>query len=631
MFGDLFVGGKRPSVSFIRRNTAYAEQDNALIGNLTVRDFLMYTAQLKNDMHEARSEKESRVNDLISGLGLDNCANTIIGNELTKGISGGQAKRVSVAAQLCTEPAVLFLDEPTSGLDSYSAHETMTLVRRYCKDRGVSVISTIHSPSARTLGMFDQMLLLLEGRQIYFGSIKTEDAKGSLISFMQACLPSPPEFSRFDNPAEFVVNTSTSAVKRREAHYFIDGYDKSDLKRQNDALVERCLKEYREMNAAESSPETHKAEVSSSAVIRRTVSHSYSKQALDTTVQHYDEDDVDKALSEEHTGLDDFIGPAALQEPHINQQKYAGGTRTPVYWALITMLAYRTSANFRDSTFLGARLTEKAVQGFIIATLYAGVGGKEDRTALIDTAAMLFVASILPAFGAAAYIPAISGEKRTTYREFDDALFTPLSYLIFKILEEMLVAAIAAVIFTLLLFYPLELDGNYGLVFLVYFTVLLIGITLAYAIAAATPTDTAANATLPIYVVSLLFFCGFLRNFDNIPPGWQWYVPGEYALAKTVEVRVLYNEHSVSMPIYRYSRIDFIRYAWTSLMIGILVEGKDDPILVSSNAKQSTRVSEFYNLPNVRAFEQYGILWAFFVVFFTAAWASLRFIRHQLR
>jgi hypothetical protein len=66
-------------------------------------------------------------------------------------------------------------------------------------------------------------------------------------------------------------------------------------------------------------------------------------------------------------------------------------------------------------------------------------------------------------------------------------------------------------------------------------------------------------------------------------------------------------------------------------MIGILVEGKDDPILVPSNAKQSTRVSEFYNLPNARAFEQYGILWAFFVVFFTAAWASLRFIRHQLR
>lgn len=57
----------------------------------------------------------------------------MIGTPIRKGVSGGQKRRVSVAAQLITSPKILFLDEPTSGLDSAASFEVMNFVRNIAK------------------------------------------------------------------------------------------------------------------------------------------------------------------------------------------------------------------------------------------------------------------------------------------------------------------------------------------------------------------------------------------------------------------------------------------------------------------------------------------------------------------
>lgn len=62
----------------------------------------------------------------------------LIGNQLDRGISGGQAKRTNIGIALITHPRVLFMDEPTTGLDSYTANEASTHSRagpcmRHCK------------------------------------------------------------------------------------------------------------------------------------------------------------------------------------------------------------------------------------------------------------------------------------------------------------------------------------------------------------------------------------------------------------------------------------------------------------------------------------------------------------------
>lgn len=63
-------------------------------------------------------ERVARIEEVIEACHLDHCRHTLVGSPLRKGISGGERKRLCVAMELLTRPALLFLDEPTSGLDS---------------------------------------------------------------------------------------------------------------------------------------------------------------------------------------------------------------------------------------------------------------------------------------------------------------------------------------------------------------------------------------------------------------------------------------------------------------------------------------------------------------------------------
>ena len=88
----------------------YVEQTDTLIGSLTVREMLHYTALLKRSVHEPAEAKAAVVESAISTLGLSRCADVRIGNALVKGISGGQAKRTNIGLALVSSPRVLFLD-----------------------------------------------------------------------------------------------------------------------------------------------------------------------------------------------------------------------------------------------------------------------------------------------------------------------------------------------------------------------------------------------------------------------------------------------------------------------------------------------------------------------------------------
>jgi ABC-type multidrug transport system ATPase subunit len=93
---------------------------------------------------------------------------TIIGDETVRGVSGGARKRANIGMQLIVDPAVLFLDEPTSGLDSFQAQAVMESMK-YMARSGRLVVTVIHQPRSSIFDMFDQLLLLSEGRTIYLG------------------------------------------------------------------------------------------------------------------------------------------------------------------------------------------------------------------------------------------------------------------------------------------------------------------------------------------------------------------------------------------------------------------------------------------------------------------------------
>ncbi len=103
---------------------------------------------------------------MLRDLGLEKCANTKIGSELIRGISGGERKRTSIGVELLTNPSMIFLDEPTTGLDSNTAVTIMYLLRDMANN-GRTVVSVIHQPSTEIFNKFDKLILLCKGNIIY--------------------------------------------------------------------------------------------------------------------------------------------------------------------------------------------------------------------------------------------------------------------------------------------------------------------------------------------------------------------------------------------------------------------------------------------------------------------------------
>jgi ABC-type multidrug transport system ATPase subunit len=139
-----------------------------------------------------KSQKIARAEEVMAQLGLRHCADTLVGSEFVKGISGGEKRRVSIAVQILTDPKILMLDEPSSGLDANTAHGMMELLEALAKE-GRTVICTIHQSRSDLFPLFGNLLLLANGgRMIYSG--KGEDM---MQYFEEAGYPCPV----FANPA----------------------------------------------------------------------------------------------------------------------------------------------------------------------------------------------------------------------------------------------------------------------------------------------------------------------------------------------------------------------------------------------------------------------------------------------
>lgn len=134
----IYINGAAANPRTFRKISAYVEQEDALVGSLTVRETLNFAARLSLPSTVSKLERIQRIEALITAFGLQGQANTLIGTPIRKGISGGQKRRVSVAAQLITSPKLLFLDEPTSGLDSAASFEVISFVKDIAKKHNVS-------------------------------------------------------------------------------------------------------------------------------------------------------------------------------------------------------------------------------------------------------------------------------------------------------------------------------------------------------------------------------------------------------------------------------------------------------------------------------------------------------------
>ncbi|TWW79874.1 ATP-binding cassette sub-family G member 2 [Takifugu flavidus] len=204
LMGEVLINGAPQPPNF-KCLSGYVVQDDVVMGTLTVRENLNFSAALRLPTYVTQKEKQQKVNKLIEELGLGRVADSRVGTQLIRGISGGERKRTNIGMELIIDPSVLFLDEPTTGLDASTANSVLLLLKRMAKN-GRTIILSIHQPRYSIYRLFDSLTLLVNGKQVYHGPAQRALAYFSDIGY--TC-------ETHNNPADFfldIINGDTTAV-----------------------------------------------------------------------------------------------------------------------------------------------------------------------------------------------------------------------------------------------------------------------------------------------------------------------------------------------------------------------------------------------------------------------------------
>ena len=162
--GTVLVNGDNlyDNFNLYRSMMGYVPQDDIIHWGIEVRRALHYSARLRLP-DAGMSEIEGRIDEVLAKVGLTAQAHTMV-----RDLSGGQRKRVSIAAELLAEPWIFFLDEPTSGLDP-GLEKLMMDTLRQLADEGRTIVLVTHATS-NIMNNCDQVAFLARGGALpYFG------------------------------------------------------------------------------------------------------------------------------------------------------------------------------------------------------------------------------------------------------------------------------------------------------------------------------------------------------------------------------------------------------------------------------------------------------------------------------
>ncbi|KAB2008036.1 hypothetical protein ES319_D10G071200v1 [Gossypium barbadense] len=148
---------------------------------------------------------------ILKMLGLDICKDTIVGDEMIRGISGGQKKRVTTGEMIVGPTKTLFMDEISTGLDSSTTYQVVKCLQQIAHLTDATIFMSLLQPAPETFDLFDDIVLISEGRIVYQGP------REHVVEFFESCGFKCPERK---GVADFLQEVTS---KKDQAQYWADG------------------------------------------------------------------------------------------------------------------------------------------------------------------------------------------------------------------------------------------------------------------------------------------------------------------------------------------------------------------------------------------------------------------------
>ncbi|KAI9239580.1 MAG: P-loop containing nucleoside triphosphate hydrolase protein [Podila humilis] len=516
--GEILLNGipVKQCGSIRKRLFGYVTQDDGihfghteLMETMTVLDTLTFAAKLRLPRSMSNQEKHARVQSVMQELNLTHIKDTKIGGAVIRGISGGEKRRVVIGIELLSSPSVLVLDEPTSGLSSTDALNVAHVIKNL-STKGRTIILTVHQPRSDIYELFDDLLLLCQGKVAYFGK-----AQSTATYF---------EGLGYECPAGWNV-----------ADYFLD-------------LITR-----HQENSLEKAPSAHED-----------FAKMYSNY-LSTNPEAY----LTRLLREPVVSSENIEGKALLSKfKKEYTTEYATTTLTQ-----ILLITQRSLTNFaRHPTILQAAVTTHIIFALVIGSLFSGLRDSPEMGVInFNKSISLFVLISFLATMTFSAMPQFIFERSVFLRERAAGTYRTSSYFIAKTIVETLSHTILSIIFIVITYYLIGLHGSIIYYFIVFAAFENVSLSLIAAIGAgANNTEVGMNLFALINTTAMLF-SGFLVCRANIPRGWIWAFWGSYF--QWAFSGMLYNEFSdgsatgiATLAYFGVNKVEWLN-SWNSALI----------------------------------------------------------------
>ncbi|KAK1570799.1 hypothetical protein Q3G72_007162 [Acer saccharum] len=194
VIGEVSYNGYRIDEFVPQKTSAYISQNDLHMADMTVTETLDFSSRCQGVgsraeimMEVSRREKEAGIvpdpdiDTYMKILGLDICADTLVGDVMIRGISGGQKKRLTTAEMIVGPTKALFMDEITNGLDNSTAYQIVACVQQLVHITDSTSLVSLLQPAPQTFDLFDDIILMAEGKIVYHGP------RDNVLEFFEDC------------------------------------------------------------------------------------------------------------------------------------------------------------------------------------------------------------------------------------------------------------------------------------------------------------------------------------------------------------------------------------------------------------------------------------------------------------
>ncbi|XP_027162642.1 pleiotropic drug resistance protein 3-like isoform X1 [Coffea eugenioides] len=210
--GEITYNGYKLTELVPQKTSAYISQYDMHIPEMTVRETLDFSSRCQGVGSRAaimtelsKREKEAGIlpdpdidtymkaisvegqittlqtDYILKILGLDICADTLVGDAMRRGISGGQKKRLTTGEMVVGPTRALFMDEISNGLDSSTTYQIVAYFQQLAHITDATILVSLLQPAPETFDLFDDIILMSEGKIVYHGP------RTSVLEFFECC------------------------------------------------------------------------------------------------------------------------------------------------------------------------------------------------------------------------------------------------------------------------------------------------------------------------------------------------------------------------------------------------------------------------------------------------------------